>query len=235
MSIILIIISIISIIALVIACLAFSKKQNEYYLQDSPINIVISRWKNNTDWSEKFKDIANVKILIYDKENPKNIYNIPVNKGNEASVYLKYIIDHYDTLPDFTFFIHDEEKSWHHKGSLIDRFKEALDSKKKYYNVNNFILGSILKKFNFKDIKKWYDKYIEKYIPMNDLPQKDWTQNYKGSAQFLVHKSLIQKFPIKFYKDLYNWIITTKISTYQTSRWLEWTWHLFWGPSKPDK
>lgn len=65
---------------------------------------------------------------------------------------------------------------------------------------------------------------------MNDIPQKDWTQDYKGCAQFLVHKSLIQKFPIKFYKDLYDWIITD----FQP-KWLEWTWHLFWGPSKPDK
>ena len=43
----------------------------------------------------------------------------PVNKGNEASVYLKYIIDFYDNLPEFTFFIHDEEYSWHHSGSTL--------------------------------------------------------------------------------------------------------------------
>jgi hypothetical protein len=75
--------------------------------------------------------------LIYDKENSNNPLNVPVNKGNEASVYLKYIIDYYDNLSEYTFFIHDEEYAWHHSGILIDKFKEAVASKKKYYNIND--------------------------------------------------------------------------------------------------
>ena len=51
-----------------------------------------------------------------------------MNKGNEASVYLKYIIDNYDNLPDFTFFIHDEEYAWHHTGSIIDKYTESIMS-----------------------------------------------------------------------------------------------------------
>lgn len=76
--------------------------------------------------------------MIYDKENPENPLNVPVNKGNEASIYLKYIIDYYDTLSEFTFFIHDEEYAWHHSGSIIDKFREAIDKKELlYYNVND--------------------------------------------------------------------------------------------------
>ena len=76
-------------------------------------------------------------MYIYDKETPENEYNIPVNKGNEASVYLKYIVDNYDNLADFTFFTHDEEFAWHHSGSIIDRFDEAVMSNKLYYNIND--------------------------------------------------------------------------------------------------
>ena len=65
------------------------------------INCVVSRYNKNVDWVYKLKNINN--FYIYEKEKPKNKYNIPVNKGNEASVYLKYIIDHYDNLGDFTF------------------------------------------------------------------------------------------------------------------------------------
>ena len=54
------------------------------------MNIVVSRYNKNIDWVYRFK--GENKIFIYDKENPENPYNIPVNKGNEASVYLKYII-----------------------------------------------------------------------------------------------------------------------------------------------
>lgn len=63
---------------------------------------------------------------------------------------------------------------------------------------------------------------------MNSLPDKDWTVEYRGSAQFLVHKSLITKLPKQFYKNLYNWIITTDMPNEKTSRFMEWTWHIFW-------
>ena len=191
------------------------------------INCVISRYKKNVNWCYKLKNIN--KIYIYDKNNPKNKYNIPVNKGNEASVYLKYIVDHYENLTEFTFFTHDDEYAWHHSGSIIDKFNEAVDSNKLYYNINDkCILGSIISNKWYNDILIWYKKYIEKYIPINSLQNKDWTLNHRGSAQFLVHKSLIRKLPLVFYKDLYNWIITTNMSNAKSGRFLEWTWHLFW-------
>ena len=71
------------------------------------INICLSRYKKNIDFIYKHKNKNINQIYIYDKENPDNKYNIPVNKGNESSVYLKYIIDNYENLSDFTFFIHD--------------------------------------------------------------------------------------------------------------------------------
>jgi hypothetical protein len=92
-------------------------------MEEYKINIVVSRYKKNVDFIYKINsNNKNINFLIYDKENNSNPYNIPINKGNEASAYLKYIIDHYDKLSDFTFFIHDEEYSWHHLGSIIDRY-----------------------------------------------------------------------------------------------------------------
>ena len=191
------------------------------------INCVVSRYKRNVDFVYKLKNIN--KIYIYDKETPENEYNIPVNKGNEASVYLKYIIDNYDNLTDFTFFTHDDEYAWHHVGSIVDCYNEAVKSNKLYYNVNQkCILGSIISNPWYNDILDWYNTYIEKYIPMNSLPKKDWTQGYRGSAQFLVHKSLITNLPLEFYENLYNWIITTDMTNDKSGRFLEWTWHIFW-------
>jgi hypothetical protein len=191
------------------------------------INCVVSRYKKNTDWVYKLKNIE--KYYIYDKENPDSELNIHVNKGNEASVYLKYIIDNYENLADFTFFIHDEEYAWHHPGSIINLFDEAVMSNKLYYNINHrCILGSIVTNPWYNDILIWYNTYIEKYIPINNLPQKDWTQGYRGSSQFLVHKSLITNLPLEFYANLYNWIITTDMTNNKSGRFLEWTWHIFW-------
>ena len=147
-------------------------------------------------------------------------------------VYLKYIIDNYESLSDFTFFTHDEEYCWHHQGSIIDKYNEAVEEIKKgklYYNINDAsVLGSIISNKWYTDILIWYNEFIEKYIPMSRLPKKDWTVGYRGSAQFLVHKSLITKLPKKFYEDLYNWIITTNMPNEKIGRFMEWTWHVFW-------
>jgi len=193
---------------------------------NNSIDIVVSRYNRNTDWLSKLKKY-NTNIIVYDKENPSNIYNVPINRGNEASVYLKYIIDHYNILPDYTFFIHDEEYSWHHHGSIEERFLEAINSKQDFYNINHFNLMPYSHISEKKELMEWYNKYIEPYIPLNKLPNRDWLTGYKGCAQFLVHKKLIQHLPLKFYIDIYNWILqfeNRSLSGY----FLEWTWHLFW-------
>jgi hypothetical protein len=196
------------------------------------INCVISRYNKNVDWIYDFNSNNINNIFIYDKETPENLHNIPANKGNEATVYLKYIIDNYENLSDFTFFVHDEEYSWHHSGSIIDKYNEAVNEiigGKLYYNINDrCILGSIVTSEWYDEILCWYNEYIEKYIPINSLPNKDWTVGYRGSAQFIVHKSLILNLPKKFYEDLYNWFITTDLTNYKSGRFMEWTWHIFW-------
>ena len=78
-----------------------------------------------------------------------------------------------------------------------------------------------------KELMQWYTKFIDPYIPYDKLPNKQWLIGYKGCAQFLVHKKLILNLPLKFYTDIYNWILEFnygKLSGY----FLEWTWHVFW-------
>lgn len=53
-------------------------------------------------------------------------------------------------------------------------------------------------------------------------------EQYRNSAQFLVHKSLITNLPLEFYDKLYNWIITTDLENAESGRFLEWTWHILW-------
>lgn len=193
-------------------------------------NCVVSRYNKNVDWVYKLENIN--KFYIYDKENPQNEYNIPVNKGHEASVYLKYIVDHYDNLADFTFFIHDDEYAWHHTGSILSKYNEAIMSNELYYNINDICFQSMNDCLlccdgnNWTDdFKAWYKEHIELYVPFNSLDLSDSNRN---SAQFLVHKSLIRKLPLEFYTKLYEWIITTDMENAKSARFLEWTWHIFW-------
>jgi hypothetical protein len=195
-------------------------------------NIVVSRYNKNVDFAYKINNNKNVNVMIYDKETPTNAFNVPVNKGNEASVYLKYIVDYYDELTEFTFFIHDEEYAWHHTGSIIDKYAEAVASKKLYYNINDkchWDKKNLIDARTYNELLKWYGAYIEEYIPISKVPNNhDFIYGYRGSAQFLVHKDLIRNLPKEFYVKLYNWITTTNLPNYLSGRYLEWTWHVFW-------
>ena len=167
-------------------------------------------------------------VHVYDKENPANPLTVPVNKGNEASSYLKFIVDNYESgLPDLTLFCHDEERSWHHHGDLWDRAQEALDSELDYYSLNNFILGDITKNDDYKAILAWYARYCEPYVSLSRF-HANWTRGHRGCAQFLVAKRVIARHPLRFYADLYDWLLTTELESALSGRFLEWTWHLFW-------
>ena len=133
-------------------------------------------------------------------------------------------------MTDYTFFIHDDEYAWHHTGSILDKYNEAVMSNQPFYNINDkcyYINIFSIQGDEYSEYMKWYKTHIEEYIPLSKVP-KDLMYSYRGSAQFLVHKDRIRSLPIKFYKRLYNWIITTDISNYYSSRYLEWTWHVFW-------
>uniref|UniRef100_A0A6C0AZP4 DUF3431 domain-containing protein n=1 Tax=viral metagenome TaxID=1070528 RepID=A0A6C0AZP4_9ZZZZ len=205
-------------------------------MEASITNIVVSRYNKNVDFAYNINNGKNINVMIYDKERPSNPLNVPLNKGNEASVYLKYIIDYYDNLTDFTFFIHDEEYSWHHSGSIIEKYNEACLSNKLYYNINDcnfWNIPDLIKTIEgdelYNKFMLWYNEYIEDYIPISKVPNNnDFIYGYNGSAQFLVHKSLIRNLPRKFYIKLYNWIIITEYSNYFIGRFLEWVWHIFW-------
>lgn len=51
---------------------------------------------------------------------------VPMNKGNEAMVYLSWIIDNYDHLPPFATFVHGHFTAWHQEkniSSLVSSLK----------------------------------------------------------------------------------------------------------------
>lgn len=66
----------------------------------------------------------------YDDPFPSALTSFPVNKGNEAMMFLSYIINNYERLPNYSIFIHGHRWSWHQQGDLIDivnniRFKKV--------------------------------------------------------------------------------------------------------------
>ena len=194
-------------------------------------DVVVSTYTKSTEWTNKFPK-STYNVIKYTKNvlAPNSATNINVNKGNEASAFLKHIITNYDSLTEKTIFLHDEEYSWHHVGSIIQLVERNIKCTN-FMNLNSFVMGTILNNEHFPEIlSNYYKPYLEPYIgPHTQFG--DWTMGSKGCAQYIVHKSHILNKPKLMYEDLLQWIITSKYGDTVNcknieAKFMEWIWDI---------
>jgi hypothetical protein len=70
-------------------------------------------YQNSEDISWIHRKLPSINTALYSVDDPRAILHTKLNKGHEAMVYLSYIIDHYNNLPDVVLFFHAHEKTWH--------------------------------------------------------------------------------------------------------------------------
>lgn len=73
--------------------------------------VVASTTKEDASWV--YRHFAHWNPQVYTADNQSAALTVPRNKGHEAMVYLTYIIDHYDDLPDTILFVHASRFQWH--------------------------------------------------------------------------------------------------------------------------
>jgi hypothetical protein len=185
-------------------------------------HVVVSVYKEDIAWTDRLRELG-FPVLVYTKGDPASEYNVPINKGNEASAFLKYIIDHYDQLPEHSIFLHGEEHSKHHDGSLINILQSSRGHRCAYKNLNNYKLSNF-----FLPMIPWCDEFLAPELgPIEHYG--DWTLGHDGCAQFIVHRDAIRLRSRHFYSRIYGWLLDTPLQNYLNARYLEWTWHLIFG------
>ncbi len=73
------------------------------------IPAVYKEWEQHLPlWfeSQNTHEQHNFTTFLYQKNNAALPNYIPNNRGTEGAVYLRYIVEHYDKLPDFMIFTH---------------------------------------------------------------------------------------------------------------------------------
>lgn len=192
-------------------------------------DIVFVRYKNDIESLVKRFEADGYCVKVYEKH-PDNIataeYAVPKNKGNEASGFLKYILDHYHNLPEHVVFLHDHEFAWHQKGSIYDLVSECKGTRVGYKSLNKFIWNNETIEW-IPELLDWYDEYLKP--EMGSIHKYgDFMTGYEGCAQFIVHKKLILRRSFDFYQRLFEWLMQTELTDYYSGRHLEYTWHLMW-------
>lgn len=154
-------------------------------------------WLKNSPWP--------VTVVDHEGASPhdfESAITIP-NVGNEVTAYLKFIIDRYDNLPEFTAFLHGHEESYHQLAGrpILDLIRGANTEKYEYISLNNRwrFVTSQNHLGDFKD-------FLQKSGLISIIPQFYITDT---CAQFIVSKRLILKNPKSFYQHIYNCIQKT--------------------------
>jgi len=196
--------------------------------------VVVSSYKKPTDWTER---LTGFDIRCYTKEDPTSHYNVDKNIGMEASTYLKYCIDSYDSLPEYTIFLHDEEFSWHHEGSIIDRIQESIGFTGDYKTLNNaHNLPEFYAEINLA-VLQFYAHFLEPYL--GDIRKYGEFLGPKriGAAQMIISRSAILARPFQMYLDIYGWIMQMDGDDFLVKKevaiLMEYFWGLIFGDVKP--
>lgn len=192
--------------------------------------VVCARYNKNTDFLKQLT----IPYKVIEKDTVPNI-------ANEATSYLYYILQNYDSLPENVIFIHDENESWHHEGKITEKIegwiKEYEKSGGKYYEFNNMTIEKP-EEFHTEAEKELWQKVFEPHIC-----KYDEASPFAGKccAQFIVSKKQILQHSKQFYQDYYDWLIentseegngdsSDMYSGYNTSRYAEWSWRFIFSP-----
>ncbi|KAF2272155.1 uncharacterized protein EI97DRAFT_386417 [Westerdykella ornata] len=202
--------------------------------------VVVGKMKDEElRWMEA--DLPGVDVVVYEVDNPKAQRKIPKNKGREAMVYLTYLIDNYNKLPDTIIFMHSHKHAWHNNmlmgldaAQMIKRLNHDRVHRNGYMNVRchhepgcpDWIHldrpGGDLDFF-----LKPEEIYMRRHIWEQLHPGAPIPSSLSGicCAQFAVSRDRIRQVPIERFHHYRNWLLKTSMDDQWSGRVFEYIWH----------
>jgi hypothetical protein len=164
-------------------------------------DVVIARYKENIDWLDQLDDKFN--IIIYNK-GPEDISRpciISKNPGNASESFIRYIVEHYDNLPEFVIFL---------QAYPFDHCKDLV------YTLNNHIDRDFIVLCDdvfTESINGWYEPLIKKPNEFQITYLRDVTRKILGNEfpsllkfgageQYLVASKYIKNRSKEFYQKI---------------------------------
>lgn len=188
------------------------------------------------------QELPDLKTAIYHVDDPSvgGPYQVPKNKGHEAMVYLTYIIDHYDTLPDSILFFHAHRIAWHNNillglnsATTIRRMRDDRIARVGYMNSRCHLdpgcpdwIHLDRPPLDFDMVKKPEEQHFSFEL---------WAQLFPGHrappvlsqpccAQFAVSRERVRDNPKTFYEHLRQWLLETRLEDADSGRVFEYMW-----------
>jgi hypothetical protein len=153
------------------------------------------------------------------------------NRGNEVSSYLRYIVEYYDSFPEFTLFLHGHNQDWHQYYPVY-YIIEHLGFQKGFESINNVVVFPYDVQTDARLRSLWPILFADE---LGDIPETGFKD--KCCAQFLVHRDRIHLRSKAFYQRLYDYLIAdsqddaAQLDGYHCtmSYVMEMVWHYIFG------
>ncbi|KAF2757113.1 hypothetical protein EJ05DRAFT_493519 [Pseudovirgaria hyperparasitica] len=211
----------------------------------SKVVVIASTKDEDTSWLEK--DVPDVKSVIYKVDDPTAEFTVPMNKGHEGMVYLTYLIDNYDNLPDVMAFMHAHKIAWHNNDLFASDAAQMLRAlsaphvkRQGYFNMRcHWDPGCPdwmhpYDPSNRTDISKPEERELalafKQIFPNRDVPETIATP---CCAQFALSKEAVLKVPIERLEAYRQWIINTPLHDLVSGRVWEYLWHYIFTEYTP--
>jgi hypothetical protein len=228
---------------------------NKLFDKNTELVVVTAHYNENLDWLKNCK----YPLIVCDKYESlpmpfERDANCTIeNKGQEASVFLKFIISYYDELPKYVAFIHGHETSPHQKypHGILHAIENAKKETYKFISLNNEFQSMIIDpslQFDNNHTTDIYANGHNDHIRMQRLWENLYKPylkidfptrlRYQRSAQFIVSRECIQRHPVEFYEKLFQYtthpeLIDSDTTHVQAAYVLEFSWHMIFGEN-PD-
>ena len=201
-----------------------------------PLVLVVASLKEeDTSWVAR--ELPNVKNAIYTVDDPHAALTVPKNKGNEAEVFLTFVIENYKKLPDISVFVHSHQVAYHNNDLLdsdmpkmVRRLNHAHVKKEGYFNLRchlepgcpNWIHTNKTEQDTNRKEEVVFAKIWEDLHPGKSMPS---VLSVPCCSQFAASRDKLRTIPLEEWKRYRKWLIETDLDDELSGRVWEYTWH----------
>ncbi|KMP05232.1 hypothetical protein CIRG_04913 [Coccidioides immitis RMSCC 2394] len=205
--------------------------------------VVASLKSDNTSWVGEHLPDWQAKVYVAD--DPKAQLTVPLNKGRESMVYLTYIIDHYNHLPDYMVFIHGLRYQWHNDDPIYDGVPILRNLRLPYVKSVGYaplrctwVPGCPAELHPLNPTEKGlptrvaaeraYASAFKTLLPNESVPKE---VGATCSSQFAVTRERVRRRRKSDYERMRRWLMNTDLEDEISGRIMEYAWHIIMGMS----
>ncbi|KAL4927838.1 DUF3431 domain-containing protein [Aspergillus undulatus] len=190
----------------------------------------------DTSWTDF--EIPGWETAVYVVDDPSAPLHPPKNKGHEVMVYLSYIIEHYDELPEIIAFMHSHQFGWHNDdlldgnaATILTRLRPERVIREGYMNLRcgwgpgcpDWLHPGTLEEDETKQEEILLARSWGEIFPDDPIPD---VLAQPCCAQFAVSRERVLSIPRARFVLYRDWVLRTELSDYISGRIWEYLWHV---------